>query len=54
LIVKAPAENGLPSRTETMPAAPLTSARRRYPSWRRGFPATYTAINVADRPRPGQ
>jgi nucleoside-diphosphate-sugar epimerase len=24
----------------------------RYPSWRRGFPATYSAINVADRPRP--
>jgi 2-alkyl-3-oxoalkanoate reductase len=24
----------------------------RYPSWRRGFPATYSAINVADRPKP--
>src|ERR687891_985278 len=24
----------------------------RYPSWRRGFPATYSAISVADRPKP--
>jgi nucleoside-diphosphate-sugar epimerase len=24
----------------------------RYPSWRRGFPATYSAISVADRPTP--
>jgi nucleoside-diphosphate-sugar epimerase len=24
----------------------------RYPSWRKGFPATYSAINVADRPKP--
>jgi 2-alkyl-3-oxoalkanoate reductase len=24
----------------------------RYPSWRRGFPATYSAINVADRSKP--
>jgi nucleoside-diphosphate-sugar epimerase len=24
----------------------------RYPSWRRGFPATYSAIGVADRPTP--
>jgi 2-alkyl-3-oxoalkanoate reductase len=24
----------------------------RYPSWRRGFPATYSAITVADRPKP--
>jgi nucleoside-diphosphate-sugar epimerase len=24
----------------------------RYPSWRRGFPATYSAIRAADRPKP--
>jgi hypothetical protein len=23
----------------------------RYPSWRRGFPATYSGVDVADRPR---
>jgi nucleoside-diphosphate-sugar epimerase len=24
----------------------------RYPSWRRGFPATYSALSLADRPKP--
>ena len=24
----------------------------RYPSWRMGFPAVYSAINLADRPKP--
>jgi nucleoside-diphosphate-sugar epimerase len=24
----------------------------RYPSWRKGFPATYSAISLADRPKP--
>ncbi|HYY75455.1 MAG TPA: hypothetical protein VE644_03940 [Gaiellaceae bacterium] len=24
----------------------------RYPSWRTGFPAVYSAINLADRPKP--
>jgi nucleoside-diphosphate-sugar epimerase len=24
----------------------------RYPSWRKGFPAVYSAINVADRAKP--
>jgi nucleoside-diphosphate-sugar epimerase len=35
-----------------------TKARRelgwtpRHPSWRKGFPATYSAISLADRPKP--
>ena len=24
----------------------------RHPSWRKGFPATYSAISLADRPKP--